>query len=53
MNLFYEQASMGPFFGYLMAGGRATTLEGDGNNSRGRGSLPLGDGESEHYSVLR
>jgi hypothetical protein len=52
MNLFYEQASMESFFGYPMAGGRATTLVGDGNNTRGGGSLPLGDGESEPYSVL-
>jgi hypothetical protein len=39
MNLFYEQASMGSFFGYLMAGGCATTLEGDGNNSIGENLL--------------
>ncbi len=41
MNLFYQQPSMGSFLGYLMAGGRATTLEGHGNKSSGGGSLPL------------
>ena len=42
MYLFREQTQMGSSFGYPMAVGRATTLEGDNNNSSGVGSLTLG-----------
>jgi hypothetical protein len=42
MCLFCEQTQMESFFGYPMAVGRATTLEGDKNNSSGAGSLTLG-----------
>jgi len=39
MYLFREQTQMESFLGYPMAVGRATTLEGDKNNSGGVGSL--------------
>ena len=42
MYLFCEQTQMESDFGYPMAVGRATTLEGDNNNSSGVGALTLG-----------
>src|SRR5580704_1286395 len=50
IHLFCEQTSMGSFFCYLMAGGRATTLEGYGNNSSGG---DLCHWEMENQSTLR
>lgn len=43
MYLFCEQTQMESDFGYPMAVGRATTLEGNNNNSSGVGALTLGD----------
>ena len=43
MYLFREQTQMGSSFGYPMAVGRATTLEGEKNNSSVVGSLTLGE----------
>ena len=42
MYLFCEQTQMESDFGYLMAVGRATTLEGNNNYSSGVGALTLG-----------
>jgi hypothetical protein len=51
MCLFCEQTQMESSFGYPMAVGRATTLEGDENNSSGAGSSDIREDlpESEYY----